>query len=350
MKYLIILGVMSVAILSCAEHKQTSQQAITKQQDTSLKTAIVEKGSISEEIKLPARLSAYEEVSIFPKVNGYVKEVYVDIGSKVSKGQLLMTLEAPEIVQVALNEKERFAKARAEYELDKENYNRLTQAAETPGAVSAADLSGAKTKMNAALALCNAAEANWHMQQTMIDYLEVRAPFSGVVTQRNVHPGALVSAVDKDKPMLELKDEGKLRLQFDVPENLAAQLHQNEDVQFRVAALPGQDLSAKISRIADNVNSAYRSERMEADIINNGTLAPGMYADVIVQTSGNSNALIVPKTAVVTSTERQYVLVLRNRKPVKVDVTKENETENKVEIIGALHPGELVVTNADDEM
>jgi len=98
------------------------------------------------------------------------------------------------------------------------------------------------------------------------------------------------------------------------------------------------------------VNSQFRAERMEMDVYNsNGKLAPGMYADVLFDSKGNPSAFTVPKTAVVTSTERRYVIVIRAGKMVKVDVATGNESTSQVEITGDLQPGEEVIAKANDE-
>ncbi len=173
---------------------------------------------VEQVVKLPAQLAAYQEVSIFPKVNGYVKSVLVDIGTPVREGQLLMVLEAPELEQATAGAREKFARTQSDYTISRENYERLRQAAQTPGAISPMDLATAKAKTEADSALSNSERSNWQMQQTMMGYLKVMAPFKGVITQRNVHPGALVSAQTRDsKPMLELKEAGHLRLHIDIP-------------------------------------------------------------------------------------------------------------------------------------
>jgi RND family efflux transporter MFP subunit len=303
-------------------------------------------------VKLPAQLAAYQEVSIFPKVNGYVSRVLVDIGSHVGQGQLLMQLEAPELVQATTQAKERYARSVADYAISKDNYERLRVASNTPGAVSPMDLATARAKMEADSALANAEKANWQVQQTMTSYLQVTAPFSGVITERNVHTGALVSAEAKDgRPMLELKEIDHLRLQVDIPETIAATLNQNDTVSFFLTAFPGRRMSGRISRISRNISMQYRSERVELDVDNKKEqLTPGMYADLLLNSRGNPDALAVPKTAVVTSTERKYVLVIRNGKTVKVDVRTGNENDHEIEILGALQPGEEVIAHADDEI
>jgi len=275
----------------------------------------------------------------------------VDIGSKVSKGQLLMTLDAPELEEASLQAKEKYERAKADYSIDQEHYQRLQEASKTAGAISPLDLSTIKAKMDADNALCNAEKANWQMQQTMMGYLQVTAPFAGVITIRNVHPGALVSAEEKSIPMLQLKQVDHLRLQVDIPEGIAGSLKDKDSIAFYTSSFPGKKMTAFISRKSDNVNEQYRSERMEADVFNkDGALAPGMYADVVLQSKGNDNAMSVPKSAVVTSTERKYVLVMNNGKITKTDVSTGNETVDNIEVYGSLQPGDSVITNANDEI
>ncbi len=116
-------------------------------------------------------------MSIFPKVNGYVKDVKVDIGSHVKRGQLLMTLEAPELEQSTMQAKEKYARTKADLSIDREHYNRLLEASQNTRAISPLDLSFVKSKMESDSAVSNAAKSNWQMQETMQAYLIVTAPF-----------------------------------------------------------------------------------------------------------------------------------------------------------------------------
>jgi len=310
------------------------------------------KGALAQLIKLPAQLASFEEVSIFPKVNGYVKDVFVDVGTQVHKGQTLMTLEAPELLQASIQAKERYARAKLDYTISAENYRRMAKAAETPGAVSPMNLAGLKAKADADSTLVNAEKANWDMQQAILGYLRVTAPFDGTITERNVHPGALVSAEGKDgKPMLHLGQMDHLRLQVDIPEGIAAGLENKDTIRFYLSAYPGRQFIGHVTRKSGLVNSQFRAERMEMDVYNkDGKLAPGMYADVVFYSNGNVDAFTVPHSAVVTSTERKYVVAVRDGKTVRVDVTTGNDSADKVEISGSLQPGETILTHANDEL
>ncbi|HMH33074.1 MAG TPA: efflux RND transporter periplasmic adaptor subunit [Puia sp.] len=345
-----ILGILLLTACTSDPKKETSVIR-TPAKGSAYQLASVVPSGVATMIKLPAQLSAYEEVSIFPKVNGYVKQVYVDIGSVVHTGELLMLLDAPETEQATVQAREKYARARADFAIDKEHFQRLLEASATAGAISPLDLSTARAKMEADSSLANAEKTNWSMQQTMQGYLRVIAPFNGVITERNVHPGALVSAEAKDKPMLELKEVDHLRLQVDIPESIAGTFMTKDTVSFITSAFPGKRVKGFISRKSDNVNAQFRSERVEIDVQNKaGKLAPGMYADVVLYSKGNADALSVPRAALVISTERKYVIAVRNGHTLKVDVLSGNETADQVEVFGQLTSGDRVIANANDEI
>ncbi len=306
-------------------------------------------------LRLPAQLNPFYEVSIYPRVTGYIKTLPVDIGSVVKEGQLLMEMEAPDVEQNSLSAQERYIKVQATYRASKDNYSRLLNTAKTAGAVSPNDLQIAQSQMQSDSALSNSEKANWMAMESMKNYLIVKAPFDGTITQRNIHPGALVTASNGGKaemePLLELQQISKLRLEVKVPETYATQLEDNQDVSFVVDALPGKTFTGKISRQANSLDDKYRSESFEIDVINsNNLLMPGMYAEVLLPLKGHSNAFIVPQSAVVTSTERKYVIKVQDNKAILVNVTTGNEDKGLIEIFGDIKEGDSVIEKANDEI
>jgi membrane fusion protein (multidrug efflux system) len=264
-----------------------------------------------------------------------------------------MEMEAPDVEQNSLAAQERYIKVQATYRASKDNYYRLFNTAKTAGAVSPNDLQVAQSQMQADSALCNSEKANWMAMESMKDYLIVKAPFDGTITQRNVHPGALVTAGNKTEttPLLELQQISKLRLQVKVPETFVTQLEDAQSVSFVVDALPGKTFSGTISRQANSLDDKYRSESFEIDVINSSNLLmPGMYAEVMLPLKGHSNACIVPQTAVVTSTERKYVIKIQSNKTVITDVTTGNEDNGMIEIFGDVKAGDSVIEKANDEI
>lgn len=352
MKYALIFLISVMFFFSCSSDKN-EQKKVNQQQaaEVHYDTAVIENAGVSVIQQIPAQLAAYQEVSIYPKVNGFVKQVYVDIGSVVKQGNTLLQLDAPELTQEVLQAKEKYVKAKADYYLDKDRYLRLNEAAKTSGAISPFDLASAQSKMNADSALVNAEKANWKFQETMTEYLKVTAPFNGVITERNVHPGALISATDKTKPMLELKQMNHLRLQADIAEAVAVQLKQGDTVSYFIKAFPGKEMKGVISRISKDITNQIQAERIELDVNNiNNQLTPGMFAEVVIHLKGTPNALSVPKSAVVTSTERKYIVVVRNGKNIKVDVNTNNQNDDKIEVFGSITAGEKIIANPSENM
>jgi len=351
MKYHVTIFLMILSAACASRGNRKDPGALISQKDSAAVWIPLKKAGVATELRLPAQLAAWQEVSIFPKINGYVKKVFVDIGSEVRSGQMLMELEAPESLDATARARERFAQARAVYSIDRENYSRLLEASATEGAVSPQDLSTARSRMQADSALANSERMGWQLQQNLQDYLRVTAPFSGVITERNVFPGTLVSAESKDRPMLQLKEVDHLRLQVDVPEASAGNLRTGDTISFFTNAFPGKKMMGRISRRSMNVNLQFRSERMEADVDNrDGMLQPGMYADVILYSPGSRLAFSVPRSSLVVSTEGKYVIKSAGQREISVPVITGNETKEFVEIFGDLKEGDLVKLKANEDV
>jgi len=313
----------------------------------------VAEAEIGSVVHLPAVLRPYEMVDIYPKINGFIKEIPVDRGSRVRTGQLLLRLEAPEIEQQYMAAKAKYLQAYSLSLASKDDYDRLIVANKMPGTVSAHDLELAKAKMIADSATSQAEMANYKALGATRDYLTVTAPFDGVITERNVHPGALVGPNLKtdDKPMLILQQESKLRLVIDVPEVYSNQLTEHTLVSFRVSTLPGKVFRGAISRAAGSLNMKYRSEAIEVDVKNdNGLLKPGMYAEVNLPVQRNTHSMVVPAAAVVVSQERKYIITVDGDKAHWVDVVTGNSRNDSTEVFGVMSPHARIIVNANDEI
>ncbi|MBS1531171.1 MAG: efflux RND transporter periplasmic adaptor subunit, partial [Bacteroidetes bacterium] len=221
MKYkVILLAAMACSLAACSgNHKPVDISDPKKTDADPYKTGTVTEKALSGAARLPGQLQAFYEVNIFPKVNGFVKTLYVDRGSVVQKGQLLAVLEAPELDAQFQAANSRYLQAQESAIASKEKYERLNEAAKEPGSVSQLDLDDAQAHMRADQAMVNAEKSNVESVRTMTDYLKIYAPFDGVITQRNISPGTLVSpGKTSDQPMLVLQDLDKLRLLVYIPE------------------------------------------------------------------------------------------------------------------------------------
>src|SRR5690606_13592765 len=176
-------------------------------------------------LALPGQLHPFEEVKLYPKVSGFIRDLYVDRGSYVKKGQLLARLDAPEITQRygAAAAKQREVMERLTY--SRQSYERLLWASATPGAVAALELEQAKAKVMSDSAAYESLKAEMASASQLASYLEIRAPFQGVITSRTASPGALVGA--NDHPLFTLAQQDRLKLVVAIPEKHARALAEN---------------------------------------------------------------------------------------------------------------------------
>ena len=336
-----------ITLVSCG-NRDADTKIPDKPAEITYHTMAVQARQISGSVQLPGVMQPFQFVQLYPKISGFIKNVSVDRGSLVKQGQVLITLEAPEVEQQVAAAKLKYTEASASYMTSKDRYRRLLETSKTPGTISPFDLQAAESKMQGDSATAQGEYASYKAQETMRSYLTITAPFDGVITERNVHPGALAGpGAENAKPMLVLQQLSKLRLVVSVPEQYVVQVKDGDKVHYKINALPGQDFTGAISRSSQSLSNNYRSETIEIDVNNAADIfKPGMYAEVVLPTSGTANAFVVPRSAIVTTTERKYVIVSDNGVAKWRDVSEGNQTNDSTEIFGNLHIGDNVVTNA----
>lgn len=322
---------------------------------------------LSVQLSLPGELTAFQTVAIHPRVIGFVKTVRVDRGSRVGAGDLLATLEAPELVAQRSEAQSRLqaveaqlAAARAKADADRATFDRLQTASATPGVVAGNDVLVAERTADASqsqvVASQHAVEAARQVLAAIRDmegYLRVTAPFDGVVTERNVHPGALVGPPGGAgaTPLLRVVDDRRLRLVVPVPEAYTAEMKTGTEVEFSVAAYPGQRFLGTVARIARAVEMSTRTMAVELDVANrDGRLAPGTFSQVRWPIRRSAPSLFVPSTSVATTTDRTFVIRIRDGKTEWVDVKTGLTSGPLVEIFGDLHAGDEIAGRGTDEM
>ena len=331
---------------SCG-NKDGDKKEAKPAQATIYATMPLQPHAISGNVQLPGVMQPFEFVQLFPRVNGFVKTVSVDRGSVVRAGQVLITLDAPEVEQQVAAARLKYTQAQSSYLTSKDRYQRLLETSKTPGTVSPFDLQAAQSRMQGDSATAQGEYANYMAQESMRAYLTVTAPFDGVITERNVHPGALAGpGMLNNKPMLVLQQLSKLRMVVDIPEQYAAQIKNGDSVHYKLNALPGKDFAGVVSRSSQSLSSNYRAEVIEVDVQNTANaFKPGMYAEVVLPTSGNVDAFVVPSAAVVSTTEKKYVVLADNGAAKLVDVSTGSNHGDSTEIYGLLHTGDNVIVN-----
>jgi membrane fusion protein, multidrug efflux system len=345
----------SLILCSCgaSEKKEKEEKETPAAEETPATTAfLLQKGKLSSSIQMPGELIPFQQVDLYAKVNGFVKKLYADVGTEVKAGQLLAVMEAPELSSQLAGADSRLKAQEAIYTASKANYDRLSETSKTPGTISPNDIDQANARKNADYAQWQSAKSAYKEISETRNYLEIRAPFSGVISTRNVNTGAIAGPAGKgsELPLFVLQDQRKLRLAVLVPESATSYINNKTTISFTVKGLPNEKFSAAIKRSSGSLDTKLRSERIEIDIINNDKkLLPGMIAEVNIPTSARDSGFIVPKTAMVNSTERIFVIKISNGKAQWIDVKNGREADGNVEIYGPLSIGDTLVTTASEE-
>lgn len=349
--------VSSACISSCnSKDKETSSEQNDELQNTLpavTETFTLHKGKLSSDLQIPGELQPYQQVDLYAKESSFVKKIYVDVGSEVKQGQLLVSMEAPEINSNVASAQSRLKSQEAIYTASNSNYNRLIETSKTPGTISGNDLEQAAARKNSDKAQLDAAKSAYQSVAATRNYLDIRAPFNGVITARNINTGAYVGPSGKgsEMPIFVLQEQKRLRLVISIPELYTGLLNQNDEVSFNVKAFPSKKFKAKVKRMAGALDERLRSERLEIDVFNeNKKLLPGMYAEVNIPLPASDSTFVIPKTALVTSTERVFVIRVNNEKAQWIDVKKGREAGDQIEVYGKLNENTQLVKVATDEI
>jgi RND family efflux transporter MFP subunit len=328
-----------------------------------VETAKVVAQMLDKTVTIPADLTPFQGVNIHAKVTGFVEDMRVDRGSWVKQGQTLATLSAPELQAQTLkaeaelqSARARQAEAEARTASARSTFERLKAAAQTPGVVAGNDVEIAEKTLEATAAQVEAmkssvaaADAAIRALKDLESYLVLRAPFDGVITERHVHPGSLVGP--SGTPVVRIEQVSRLRLTVPVPETYVATITRGTRVSFTVSAFPGQTFEGVIARPAHSLDMKTRSMLVELDVNNpKQTLLPGMFAEVQWPISRAQTSLFVPTTSVVRTSEKQFVVRLRDGVAEWVDVRRGQVTGNLIEVFGELREGDLVIRRGSDEI
>jgi membrane fusion protein (multidrug efflux system) len=393
--HLLFLGHLLVLLTACQGPSSSPTKASSPGEEAPVvTTTTVVSTTIARELALPGELTAHQEVLLAPKVSGFLDRIDVDRGSRVGAGAPLARLSAPEVGFQRSGGEADAAEARArrleanarvdqtvaqrlesEAQLAAANatYQRLRGAAETPGAISGQELELARWQVEAekarvaafraaeAAAMAHreaasqreaAAAALAEAARATEGYLELVAPFEGVITERLAHPGRLVHPTE---PILRLQQITRLRLTVAVPEAEVAQVLPGAKVQFTVPAFPGQTFEGTVARLASAVTPQTRTMPVELDVPNyDRRLAPGMFPQVRWPANRSEASLLVPPSSIAVTTERMFVIRVRDGRAEWVDIKKGISYRyagvDLIEVFGPLNSGEMIVLRGTDEV
>ncbi|HVW13877.1 MAG TPA: efflux RND transporter periplasmic adaptor subunit [Mucilaginibacter sp.] len=344
------IGCGLLALLTACGGKPEKPAPAPSSQQPTVELIDLKPGKVSAKLTLTGEIIPFDRANIYARTVGYVKDVRVDIGSKVKKGQILCVLEAPELSASEAESVSKSQGALSKFESSKSTYLRLLKASQTPGAISANELEIARNQMKTDSSFYEAAKSANMANKALEDYLVVRSSFNGVVTERNIFKGDYVDNSGKIL-LFRVEDNSSLRVQVPVPEAYNATKIEDNKASFTVSALPGKTFTASLTRKSDAVSADTRSEIWEFDFPNqNGLLKPGMFAQVTLSVARPYEGFMVPYKAVVTTQERKFVILAENGRAKWVDVKTGFTNKDKVEIAGELKEGDKVVKQANEEM
>jgi len=333
------LFLLLVLLSGCSGAGKSPTQAIESHDGPPVvEVAPVVEQRLDTTVRLQGELSPYESVALHSRVQGYVAEVLVDRGSVVRKGQSLLRISAPDMVA------ER-AEAESQALAESSTLESLKGASTTPGAVAKHDLEIAAAKVAASRSRVEALRA-------LESYLVLSAPFDGIVTERNVHPGAFVGPPASGAvPLLRVEQVSRLRLTVAVPEANVGAVTPGAKAEFIVSAWPGERFSGTIARVSHLIDSKTRTMPVELDIVNaDSRLAAGMFADVMWPVRRSTASLWVPATAFVQTAERSYVDRVRGGAVEIVPLRRGVAVGNLLEVVGPLERGDLVLVRGSEEL
>jgi len=328
------------------ENRQESKKSAVD----SVAVFLLQKQPVNKQISFPAELIPYERVEIYAKVSGYIKALKTDIGDHVQKGQVLAILDAPEMIANYAQAKADAQAARSKYLGTLDAYRRIVNASKVPGTIATGELEKAKSAMQSDSASLEAFHSKLNAYGQLKDYLIIRSPFTGIITQRNADPGTLVAS-GNTKPLLVVENNNPLRLRVPVPEMYSAAVPDTSFINFTVDAQPDITYKAVLSRKSGALNLTNRTETWEY-LYNNpsGQLKSGMFANAVLKLGRKTPSFLVPSSAVVTNLEKRFVIRLKDGTAEWVDVRNGISMTDKVEIFGNITAGDTLLVRATDEI
>jgi RND family efflux transporter MFP subunit len=368
----------ALALAGCASHGEPArQEASAPEGPPTVPVVKVSRNDLSTNLNLTGEFEPYQEVDVMSKVAGYLKSIKVDIGDRVREGQLLATLEIPEMADEAIKATastdqadaevstatDQLHQAEAAHEMAHLSYNRILDVSKKEAGlvpqeqvdefhsrdlVAEAQVAAAKSNLRSAQQRTHVTRAEEGRLKTLYNYATITAPFTGVVTKRYANTGSMIQAGTASQsqamPLVRLSQNNLLRLILPVPESVVPHVHIGGTVDVRVTSL-GRTFPGRVVRFTDKIQLSTRTMDTEVDVPNaNLTLIPGMYAEVNLRVEERKGVLTVPLDAVEGTGASARVYLVKEPGVIHfTPVTLGMETAQRVEIISGLAEGDQVV-------
>lgn len=306
-----------------------------------------------ENLALPGTMEAFVEAPIYARTNGYLKKWYHDIGSRVQKGDLLAEIDTPEVDQQLSQARADVATAQANAHLSEITSSRYAELLKTDG-VSKQEVDNAAGDLAAKRAIVQSVEANVRRLEEMKSFQHIYAPFSGVITRRNVDIGTLINAGNggTSQQLFYLAQMSPLRVYVRVPEIYANNIQAGLGAHLELTQHPGEKFEGKVVRTSEAIDPATRTLLTEVDVPNrDGELLPGGYAQVHLEVKVTGPRLQVPVNALLFRSEGLRAVVVDTSHKIHLrPLTVGRDYGTAVEVLQGLEPSDWIVLNPADSL
>jgi RND family efflux transporter MFP subunit len=307
-----------------------------------------------EELVLPGTMQAYEESPIYARTNGYLLRWYKDIGSRVTKGELLADIDTPEVDQELMQARANRQQVLAQLDLAKINADRYVNLRKTDS-VSQQEADQQSSGYEQAVANLAAADANVRRLEELESFKHVYSPFTGVLTKRTVDPGALINAGVSGaagKELFDIAQVDPLRVYVSVPQSYAPSIKNGMDAEVTLQEYPGQKFKGTVARTAEAIDPMTRTLLTEVDVPNKkGQLLPGSYGEVHFRVGMNAQKVTLPVNTMLFRQEGAQVAIVGIDGKVHLrPITIGRDYGTTLEILGGVEVGDRVVINPADSL
>jgi len=351
---LVVAGVLFFGILSRRKAEANLRAVNAEMAVTSVSVAQPKRAAPAQEIILPGSIQSFISSPIYARTDGYLKKWYFDIGSHVKAGELLATIQAPEVDEQLSQARSTLATAEANLKLAQITMDRY-QGLLLKHAVAQQDVDNAVGTYSANKTIVDADMANVRHYEALVSYENVYAPFEGVITARNTDIGDLINAGSNTVPRTDLfhiEQTGTLRVYVNVPEEYWRGIKPGQTTADVVLAeFPGQKFPGKVVRTSEAINGTTRTLLTEIDIPNpDNTLLSGSYAEVHLHVPGETPTFLIPTNTLLFRSQHLQVGVVRNGKVELADITPGHDFGNQIEVVAGLKADDQIVVNPPDSL
>ena len=326
----------------------------TETRDIAVPTVAVvkpEHGAPQQDIVLPGTMQAFTDAAIYARTNGYLRKWYVDIGTRVTSGQVLADIDTPEVDQQLEQARADLATSEANARLAQSTAERYRDLIKTDS-VSKQDLDNANGSLEAKMTAVTSSRANVRRLEQLHGFGKITAPFDGVITARNTDVGALIDSGSNAKELFHVAAVHRLRVFVNVPEIYSRAARPGMKADLELTEFPGRAFSGTLARTAQSIDVASRTLLTEIDVENpKGELLPGSYAEVHLKLPTEAATFKLPVNAVIFRTEGVRVALVGSNGAVSLQpITIGRDYGNSLEVVAGLTGDEQVIVNPPDSI